>query len=357
MLSFYPGPSKVHPKSLEFIQEAYQSGVVSMNHRSKTFEALYQDTEEILKNKWKIPADFALYFVSSATEAWEIVSHSLVLNQSIHFYNGAFGEKWAQYNQNWHPKAKTVSFSLQQSIASFLEESTTIDLASADTICLVQSETSNGSRQAIKRSLFHQNPEAIIAVDATSSMGGIQLPWQEADVWLASVQKCMGLPAGMGLLICSPKALERAKRKGRKNKYNDLLFMEENRQKWQTHLTPNVLSIFLLNKLTHYLPNLTVIEQSTLEKTQVLEDFFKQINPNTCDFLIKNAALRLPTVLTLQADPKWISGLLEKAAKENIILGKGYGAWKEQTFRIANFPSHTLEDIHQLIQLIQAYGL
>lgn len=356
MLSFYPGPSKVHPKSLEYIQEAYQSGVLSMNHRSKTFEALYQDTEEIIKSKWNIPADYALYFVSSATEAWEIVSHSLVIDQSIHFFNGAFGEKWAQYNQYWHPQAKAVEFPMQQSISSFLEESN-VDFENADTICLVQSETSNGSGQLINRRVFHQHADAIIAVDATSSMGGIQLPWREADVWLASVQKCMGLPAGMGLLICSPKALQRAQQKGRKSKYNDLLFMEENRQKWQTHLTPNVLSIFLLNKMTHYLPNLAVIEQSTLAKTQVLDDFFSQIDKKTCDFLLKNPALRLPTVLALQADPKWISGLHKIAEKEGIILGKGYGKLTENTFRIANFPSHTKEDIHQLLQLIQAYGL
>jgi len=356
MLSFYPGPSKVHPKSLDFIQEAYQTGVLSINHRSKTFEDLYQDTEAILKSKWDIPADYAIYFISSATEAWEIVSHSLVLDHSVHFFNGAFGQKWAQYNRFWHPNSTNISFPVQQSLSNFLTTNI-VDYAKADTICLVQSETSNGSEQQIMRSVFHQNPEAILAVDATSSMGGIQLPWLEADVWLASVQKCMGLPAGMGLLICSPKALQRAHQKGKATKYNNLLFMEENRQKWQTHITPNVLSIFLLNKLSHFLPSLKVIEQSTLEKTQVLEGFFGQIDQKTCDFLIKNPSLRLPTVLALQADPKWITGLHTKAEKEGIILGKGYGNMKDDSFRIANFPSHTLDDMHQLIQFIQAYGL
>lgn len=48
MLSFYPGPSKVHPEVLGFIQEAFSNGVVSINHRSERFEVLLKDTLQIL---------------------------------------------------------------------------------------------------------------------------------------------------------------------------------------------------------------------------------------------------------------------------------------------------------------------
>lgn len=356
MVSFYPGPSKVHPKSLEFIQEAYRSGIVSINHRSKTFENLYQDTEDILKAKWNIPKDYCLYFVSSATEAWEIVSHSIVINQSAHFYNGAFGQKWAQYNTCWHPESLNFSFEVQQHLSDYIQHAE-LNYSTADTICLVQSETSNGTGQLIKRSDFSQNPQAIIAVDATSSMGGIELPWMEADVWLASVQKCMGLPAGMGLLICSPNALERARSKGKKSKYNDLLFMEENRLKHQTHFTPNVLSIYLLNQMTHHLPNILTIHANTLAKSQLFEEFLNNFEQKSCDFLIEDPSLRLPTVFTLAAKKTWMNGFFQAAEKQEIMLGKGYGLWNETTFRIANFPSHTTEDFNQLIEFIKHYGL
>ena len=356
MLSFYPGPSKVHPKSLDFIQEAYRSGIVSVNHRSKTFENLYQDTEQILKDKWNIPSDYNIYFVSSATEAWEIVSHSIVLNYSAHFFNGAFGQKWAHYNEFWNPNSSIISFDIQTDLADYVKLRS-IDYSKADTICLVHSETSNGTSLSIKRELFTQYADVILAVDATSSMGGITLPWKEADVWFASVQKCMGLPAGMAVLICSPKAIERAKMKGQKAKYNDLLFMEENRQKHQTHITPNVLSIYLLNQMTHFLPNLTETEQSTIAKSQVFEDFLNNSSKKSCDFLIKDPLLRLPPVLTLTGEESWIKHLHIESEKKGIILGKGYGKWKKNTFRIANFPSQTQDDFEQLIQFIQSYGL
>jgi phosphoserine aminotransferase len=351
MLSFYPGPSKVHPEVLGFIQEAFSNGVVSINHRSERFEVLLKDTLQILHEKWNIPHDYTLYFISSATEAWEIVAQSLIKEKSLHLYNGAFGKKWAHYTKQIIPNALSVEFGLNEDLKSIAPTLTTKDF---DTICLVQSETSNGTGQTICRSDFDLQEDAIIAVDATSTMGGINLPWPEADVWFASVQKCMGIPAGLGVLICSSKALERATQLNKKVHYNDILLMEENRKLFQTHYTPNVLSIYVLNKLAHLLPNLTVIDQQTWEKASILTDYFSNANSFNLSFLIENPNLRLPTVFALQGEPEQIKRLQNLCLKNNIELGKGYGEWKDNTIRIANFPSHTLEDFSQLINLINA---
>ena len=345
MLSFYPGPSKVHPEALEFIQEAFDQGIVSINHRSARFEELLKDTLEILHTQWNIPSDYTIYFVSSATEAWEIVAQSLIEKQSLHIYNGTFGKKWAHYTQEIYPNAQSIAFDTQEGLANMYLPS----LEQVDTICLVQSETSNGTGQTISRAMFG---DALIAVDATSSMGGIELPWNEADVWLASVQKCIGIPAGLGIMICSPKALARAEKLGRKSHYNDVLLMEENRQRFQTHYTPNVLSIFVLNRLTHLLPNLSIIDAQTRKKMKTWEDFWASNTSWGLKCLIENPSLRLPTVLALQGDPTQIRLIQQKCLAAGIELGKGYGDWQANTVRIANFPSHTENDIQTLIQLL-----
>jgi phosphoserine aminotransferase len=350
MLSFYPGPSKVHPEVLGFIQEAFSEGVVSINHRSERFEILLKDTLQVLHEKWNIPQNYTLYFISSATEAWEIVAQSLIKEKSLHLYNGAFGKKWAHYSQQIIPNAHSFEFNIEEDLSSVAKQIHENDF---DTICLVQSETSNGSGQNICRSDFNRQKDAIIAVDATSTMGGINLPWLEADVWFASVQKCMGIPAGLGLFICSPKALERAMELNKKVHYNDILLMEENRKLFQTHYTPNVLSIYVLNKLAHLLPNLIEINQQTWEKALFLTDFFSQSNAFNLSFLIENPELRLPTVFALKGDEVQIKRLQDLCLSVNIELGKGYGKWKDQTIRIANFPSHTLADLRQLISHIK----
>ena len=342
MLSFYPGPSKVHPEALGYIQEAFEQGIVSMNHRSPQFEALLEATFQELHAKWNIPADYTIYFVSSATEAWEIVTQSLVRKKSTHLYNGAFGKKWAHYAK---AVAESFEFTLNQSLAELGQQLGPIE---GDTLCLVQSETSNGSGQQIRRADFQLDEDAIIAVDATSSMGGIELPWLEADVWLASVQKCIGIPAGMGLMICSPKALARAKEVGRATHYNDVLFLEENRRLFQTQMTPNVLGIYLVYRLTQQLPSLSETNRATLAKMKIWTDFWDK--KSDFSYLIEREDLRLPTVLALKGPAEKIQALHARCQANGIELGKGYGEWKKTTFRIANFPAHTREDIETLIK-------
>jgi phosphoserine aminotransferase len=345
MLSFYPGPSKVHPEALGYIQEAFEQGIVSINHRSKRFEQLLEATFQELHLKWNIPTDYTIYFISSATEAWEIVTQSLVRKKSTHLYNGAFGKKWAHYAKS---VAECHEFSIGQSLA---EVSLQIGPITGDTLCLVQSETSNGTGQQIRRSDFQLVEDAIIAVDATSSMGGIELPWLEADVWLASVQKCIGIPAGMGLMICSTKALARAKEVGRVTHYNDILFLEENRRLFQTQMTPNVLGIYLVYRLTQQLPSLSETHRATLAKMKIWTDFWDQQSNFT--YLIERDELRLPTVLALKGPAEKIQALHTRCQASGIELGKGYGEWKNSSFRIANFPAHTVEDIEILIKTIR----
>ena len=342
MLSFYPGPSKVHPEALGYIQEAFEQGIVSMNHRSPRFEALLEATFQELHAKWNIPSDYTIYFVSSATEAWEVVTQSLVRKKSTHLYNGAFGKKWAHYAK---AVAESFEFTLDQSLA---EVSLQVGPIKGDTLCLVQSETSNGSGQQIRRADFQLAEDAIIAVDATSSMGGIELPWNEADVWLASVQKCIGIPAGMGLMIYTPKALTRAKEVGRATHYNDVLFLEENRRLFQTQMTPNVLGIYLVYRLTQQLPSLSETHRATLAKMKIWTDFWDQ--QSDFSYLIEKEHLRLPTVLALKGPAEKIQALHDRCQANEIELGKGYGEWKNTTFRIANFPAHTIEDIETLIK-------
>ncbi|MHA8088328.1 aminotransferase class V-fold PLP-dependent enzyme [Aquirufa sp. Wall-65K1] len=353
MLSFYPGPSKVYPQTLGFIQEAYEQGIVSINHRSARFEKLLKETLENLHVKWAIPSDYTIYFISSATEAWEIVAQSLIEKQSLHLYNGAFGKKWGHYVEQIIPLASSLEFGLNESLSEFAQQISPDLKSKIDTICLVQSETSNGTGQVINRQALGFPDDCLIAVDATSSMGGILLPWAEADVWLASCQKCMGIPAGLGVLVCSPKALKRAEKLSKKDHYNSILLMEQNRKLFQTHYTPNVLSIYLLNRLSQTLPPIEEIHKNTMEKMAIWEDFWTHQSQFEFDFLVEKNELRLATVLALKGQSAEVSRILHVGEQNQIDLGKGYGTWKNNTFRIANFPSHTVEDIHTLIQLLQ----
>ena len=100
MYNFYPGPSKIHPDVPSIFAEGFAKGVFEYNHRSTVFHAVYEKAVTNVRSFLDVPADYSVFFVSSATECWQIIAQSLVKTSSLHIYNGAFGEKWAKVHQD-----------------------------------------------------------------------------------------------------------------------------------------------------------------------------------------------------------------------------------------------------------------
>jgi phosphoserine aminotransferase len=344
-ITFYPGPSKVYPQVATYMQEAYDQGILSVNHRSSIFMEICRKAIELLKARLQIPAEYSVMFVSSATESWEIIAQSLVEKGCYHLYNGAFGLKWREYTAKLRPQSEGYGFGVNEAL-----HPESVDIPSeAEILCFTQNETSNGTQvsNAILAGFAKGHQEKLLAVDATSSLGGILLDFKEADIWFASVQKCLGLPAGLGILICSPRALSRARQLGEDDHYNSLLFIHENIAKYQTNYTPNVLNIYLLMRIMESVEEISVISERIKRQARDWYHFFS--NRQDMRSLVENASVRSDTVITIEAHPAFIGQLKEKAKKEGITLGNGYGAWKENTFRIANFPAITAEEI-QILQ-------
>ncbi|KAA6438641.1 aminotransferase class V-fold PLP-dependent enzyme [Dyadobacter flavalbus] len=338
MITFYPGPSKVYPQVGLYLQEAVESGLISANHRSEAFMQMLQRTILSLKTKLDVPDDYEVYFVSSATECWEIIAQSLVSASSTHIYNGAFGEKWMQYTHKITSGAKAFYFDPEA-----VPDLNKLDFQENEVICVTHSETSNGT--FLPSSFLPElrsRTENLIAVDATSSMAGVALPWQNADVWYASVQKCFGLPAGLGVMIVSPRAVRRAEEIGENEHYNSLLFIRDNFLKFQTPYTPNTLGIYLMGKVMEQVAQIEVISENIQQRAK---NWYQFLASNGYELLVKNEAVRSDTVIAVQAEKTRIAELKKAAKQDGITLGNGYGKDKETSFRIANFPAISDEEI------------
>ncbi len=351
MISFYPGPSRVYPAVPRYVQEAYEEGVLSINHRSPEFVAISERTIALIKEKLAVPDNYTIFYVSSATECWEIISQSLVHHLSYHVHNGAFGQKWFRYAQQLQPQAEQYAFNFQQPLrASQIEPS-----SEAEVICLTHNETSNGTAlpSATLADIRVRFPKPLIAVDATSSLAGVELPIAMADVWYASMQKCFGLPAGMAVLICSPRALEKAQRVGENQHYNSLLYMQEQMQRWQTTHTPNVLGIYLLMRTLEDRPTIREIDAQTQERYQQWVACISDVKK--VRLLVGDPALRSHTVIPIEAEPETINRLREQAKQAGFTLGNGYGDLKPTTLRMANFPAILDQEIEQLKVFLQEF--
>lgn len=349
IVSFFPGPSKVDPNLKIYLEDAYNEGVLSMQHRSAAFIDLVRETLKLLHLKLQIPDNYTVLFTGSATECWEILGESFIDQFSLHLTTGAFGEKWYKYRAKLAPNCVQVALSPQKMLS--LNQAAKFK-AAADIVCLTQNETSNGTQ--VKNKLIHKFKkrfeDSLILVDSTSYMAGQWIDWRVGDIFFASVQKCFCLPPGLAVMVCSPRALQKARELSHSKHYNSLTLLADFIAKYQTSFTPNILAIYLLKRVLEARPAIQDVDRQLKNRAK----FVRQacIKAGYKPFIV-NSAVRSDTVLVFKDKPDFIDLLKTKVLAGNMILGNGYGTLKANTFRIANFPAHTDTDVERLLKVLR----
>ncbi|MCC5920448.1 MAG: aminotransferase class V-fold PLP-dependent enzyme [Cyclobacteriaceae bacterium] len=342
MINLYPGPSEVYPFLAQEATTLIQDGLVTRNHRSALAMQMISELKSLLHDKLDIPkATHHIAFISSATEGWEVGLQALGEHQSAHIYHGAFGKKWKKYAENI--SQSIIDLPLEQD-----EPLPLLDLGEPDMICLTHCETSMGCLlpSAHIEKLAKLNPNSLIGLDATSSMGGMSIPWHAIDYGFASVQKCLGCPPGLAVLVYSQRMLDRATPT---TYYNDLLSIHKNSIKNQTHYTPNLLGLGLLKSVMQHVASINVIEQKLKERAEKIRAVIFEVGMRIIDVA---PHYQSDTVIGVNTplDPNEI---IAKAEKAGIILGKGYGKWIDSSFRIANFPAQSDENIDRFLRFMR----
>lgn len=350
---FTPGPAQIFYTLQDHMKEAFRQDIMSISHRSATFQKLFSETRENLKTLLGLPSGYDIYFVSSANEIWERIVQNLIEQQSHHFVNGSFAEKFLQFAQDYkkHPTACQVAYG-----DAFTDMSVP---DTAELISITLNETSIGYGFELEKiyNLRKDHPEKLLAIDGVSAFPAVPFDFSQADTAYFSVQKCFGLPAGLGVWIVNPKCYEKASQLEKKGvvtgSYHSLLQLKASGDKNQTPETPNVLSIFLLNQVVKDMLFRTAaqIQNDTTYKASVLYQAIEQ--SQTLSPFISNKANRSRTVIVAECQGG-NKDLLQKLSEKGWIVGKGYGQFKDSHIRIANFPTHSKEQIELLAdQLVQ----
>jgi phosphoserine aminotransferase len=351
--TFNPGPSAVYPDVRQYLADAFEEGWLSAPHRSERFISLVRLCLDQARLKLNIPQDYTILFTSSATECWEILAQSLTPRRSFHLYNGSFGQKWFDYARALRPSCTGLKFDIND-----VPDPATLPFNSEETdlVCITQNETSTATqlRDQFILNTFNRLGPSLLAVDATSSLGGVALKFIKADVWYGSVQKCLGLPAGLGIMVLSPRAVARAREVGDNAHYNSINGMVKQMLNYQTTHTPNVLGIYLLSRVLQAREPIKTIAPHLSERAQKLYDYFEQIQPLGLRPLIENVDARSTTVIGLQGSPTLIEEVKRRARDEaGLQLGSGYGDHKATSLRIANFPAVPDAAFEALVQFFE----
>lgn len=296
-----------------------------------------------------VPDDYYLLFTGSATEIWERLIQNCVEEQSYHLVNGAFSEKFYSMAKAWKKKAE----SLETTPGNCHDVNNMIIAESCELISITQNETSTGAAQPLEDiyKIKKKFPNQLLSVDGVSSLPYIDIDFNQIDTAYFSVQKCFGLPAGLGVWLANEKCLEKANKLKEKGvtigQYHSLPSLVNQAKQFQTPETPNVLGIYLLGKIAEDMlyRGIKAIRQeteykaallyNTIEKHEAFEPFVKEKKYQSKTVVV--AETKIP------ADQ-----VIAKLAAKKLQVGSGYGAFKSGHIRIANFPAHSKEQIETL---------
>ena len=359
MTYFTPGPAELYPTFHQHLQTAMDGQIGSISHRSQRFRDMYKFADEQLRTLLSIPATHGIFFTGSASEVWERMMLNCVEHESFHLVNGSFSQKFYDYANALHKHAHL----LEKPFGGGFDAAEIQVPDYAEVVCLTHNETSSGvqMKPAEMHKLKRKNPKKLFCVDMVSSAPYPDLDFSLIDSAFFSVQKAFGMPAGMGVWIANETCLAKAEQL-QKNEtltigaHNTLPMLWKHYKSFETPATPNVLYIYILGKIAEDFNRIGIdtIRSQTEEKARMLYNFIER-SENFTPF-VKQERFQSQTVV-VATTKKPAADVISSAKADNSVVGSGYGKFKDEQIRIANFPAVSVEQVAKLIDTLgKNYG-
>lgn len=327
LILFITGPTYIRPE----IREA--GTYCEFGHRDKVAKV---KMESILNNLKKIAGvndDYQVCLIcGSGTFAMETSIRSLVrdneniLNVSV----GAFGDLYNKITVANKKNVDLLKFKPGKAIdLEILEEK--LKSKKYDVVTFTHNETSTGVINDMEKACkLIQKYGAMALVDGVSLFGGMKIPFEEAkpSIYVTSTQKCLGLPAGFGIIFVHKDALEKAKSVENRGYVTDLVSIAASGEKSQTVTTPNCT---LINQMEEQL-NYIVEEEGIDNRFKRHEEMQKMVadwieNSLSDDFkFFSQEGYQSPVVSAIEI-PKYVDRMAVKESlrEKGYLFDPGYG--------------------------------
>ncbi|MGI0484165.1 phosphoserine transaminase [Pantanalinema rosaneae CENA516] len=182
-----------------------QNACVGRSHRSEAGKAKLADVIERSKQILGVPADYRLGIVpASDTGAVEMALWSLLGQRPVDIL------AWESFGQEW---VKDVTDELQLPDVRLLKAGygSLPDLSQVDfskDVVFLWNGTTSGVRVP-NGDWIPADRQGLTICDATSAVFAMEIPWDKLDVVTYSWQKVLGGEAQHGVVVLSPRAVER----------------------------------------------------------------------------------------------------------------------------------------------------
>ena len=199
---FSSGPCSKRPG---WSTDAYSNAILGRSHRSKAALTKIQKVIDLTQDILRIPKNYHIGIVpASDTGAIEMLLWSLLGKKPVEVL------AWESFGNDW-VKDIIDQLKIANTIVTQAEYGKIVDLSKVDFTRDVIF-TWNGTTSGVcvpDGDWIADDREGITICDATSAAFSMQLPWEKLDATTFSWQKVLGGEAQHGMIILSPKVLER----------------------------------------------------------------------------------------------------------------------------------------------------
>jgi aspartate aminotransferase-like enzyme len=347
---FVPGPSYV----LAEVREAMTRPLVG--HRSAAFGALYASLARRLPAVFRTAGEVYLA-TGSSTLLMESAVLSTVASRVLNLTCGAFSERWHDVSLAVGRQADRVAVPWGQAIDPDLVRRA-LRRQAYEAVTVVHNETSTGVINPLAEiaRAVREESDALLLVDTVSSLGGAPV---ETDAWgldvvLAGVQKALAAPPGLVAFTLSERAAERAAKLPHRGFYTDLLrYRRVHRERGGTITTPAIPVVYALDRQ---------LDRVLAEGLERRWERHRRLQRRTAAWAAELGfaaaaapGAESPTVSCLRP-PAGLGArdLVRRLAAAGFTVAGGYGAWKEETFRIGHMGEVQAADLEELLAAVDA---
>ena len=198
---FSSGPcAKIPGFTLDMLADA----PLGRSHRAAVGKSKLKEAIDLTREILGVPADYRIGIVpASATGAVEMALWSLLGARPVEML------AWESFGEGWVTDVvKQLKLDAKVQIAPYGE---IVDFATVDfdrDVVFTWNGTTSGCRLP-NGDAIPANRAGLTICDATSAAFAMDLPWDKLDVTTFSWQKVLGGEGGHGVLILSPRAVER----------------------------------------------------------------------------------------------------------------------------------------------------
>ncbi|MEC8933824.1 MAG: phosphoserine transaminase [Planctomycetota bacterium] len=200
--SFSSGPCAKRPG---WNLAALENACLGRSHRSTEGKARLTEVIERSKNLLGLPADYLVGIVGgSDTAAVEMALWNLLGARGVDVF------AWESFSRGWADEIIN-QLGLEDTRVFEADYGSLPDLAQADPsrdVVFTWNGTTSGVRVP-DGDWIAEDREGLSICDATSAVFAMELPWDRLDVTTYSWQKVLGGEAQHGIIILSPRAIER----------------------------------------------------------------------------------------------------------------------------------------------------